>query len=79
MKTIGVTLDDTTLERLDRIMTGHPSLWRSRSQAIREAVQELVIRIERQSDEEHEPEVFRRRRSLINRQAAALVKEQANL
>jgi metal-responsive CopG/Arc/MetJ family transcriptional regulator len=79
MKTIAVTIDEMTLERLDRIMAGDRGLWRSRSEAIREAVQELVVRIERQSEEEREREIFRRHRGLINRQAAALVKEQAKL
>jgi len=44
---------------------------------IREAVREYLARVERSAEEEKEKEIFKRHRSRLARQAAALVKEQA--
>jgi len=72
MKTIAITIDDDTLERVDRIGGG-----RSRSRVIREAVQEYVTRLERAAEEERERAVIRRHRSRLARQVRALVRAQA--
>ena len=72
MKTIAITIDDHTLERVDRIGGG-----RNRSRVIREAVQEYVARMDRVADEEREAAVIRRHRGRLAKQARALVREQA--
>lgn len=79
MKTVAVTIDEQTLQRLDRLMAVESVPWKSRSEVIRQAVREFVARRERLAEEEREREVFRRHRRRLNRQAAALVKEQAKL
>lgn len=77
MKTIAITIDEPTLERIDCLMTNNSVPWKSRSEVIRQAVQEFVARLERAAEDEREREIFRRHSALLNRQAAALVKEQA--
>ena len=72
MKTIAITIDDDTLERVDRISGG-----RSRSRVIREAVKEYVARLERAAEEEREAAVIRRHRGRLAQQARALVRAQA--
>lgn len=79
MKTVAVTIDEQTLQRLDRLMAVESVPWKSRSEVIRQAVREFVARRERLAEEEREREVFRRHRRRLNRQAVALVKEQAKL
>ncbi len=79
MKTIAITIDERTLSRLDRITTAGNGPWKSRSQAVRQAVQQLVARWEQRMEEERERRIFREHRSQLNRQAAALVKDQVRL
>lgn len=79
MKTIAVTIDEPTLERLDRVANDKSAAWKNRSEVVRQAVQELLSRLETIAEEEREREIFRRNRTRINRQAAALVKEQAKI
>jgi metal-responsive CopG/Arc/MetJ family transcriptional regulator len=77
MKTIAVTIDEPTLKRLDRIVGMERVSLKNRSEVIRRAVQDFVGRLERMAEEEREREIFQRHRTRLNRQAAALVKEQA--
>lgn len=77
MKTIAVTIDEGMLQRIDRIMKEESALWKSRSEIVRQALREFISDLERVAEEEREREIFHRHRSRINRQAAALVKEQA--
>jgi metal-responsive CopG/Arc/MetJ family transcriptional regulator len=79
MKTIAITIDDDMLQRIDRLLAANATAARNRSQIIRQAVQEFIVRLERLIEEEHEREIFRRHRQLLARQAGALVKEQAKL
>jgi Arc/MetJ-type ribon-helix-helix transcriptional regulator len=79
MKTIAVTIDEPMLQHIDRLVAVDDVPWKNRSAIIRQAVREFVARLERQAEEEREREIFRRRRARLHRQAAALVKEQANL
>lgn len=72
MKTIAITIDDETLERVDRLGGG-----RSRSRIIREAVRNHVAQLERLAEEEREAAVIRRHRGRLARQARALVHSQA--
>lgn len=77
MKTITVSIDDSTLERLDRLLAGDRSRRASRSSLIRIAVREYVASIEKSIEEQREREVFKRRRKRLERQAVALIREQA--
>ena len=77
MKTIAMTIDEPTLQRIDRLMANNSLPWKSRSEVIRHAVQQFVARLERAAEEEREREIFHRQRGRLNRQAAALIKEQA--
>ena len=75
MKTIAITMDEDTLKRIDGLTAAGNT--GNRSRIIREAVREYLLRVERAAEEEREREVFRKHRSKLARQAAALVKEQA--
>ena len=77
MKTIAITIDEPTLKRLDRVMADKSKSWKTRSEVIRLAVQQFVAHLERTAEDEREREIFRRHSSRLNRQAAALIKEQA--
>jgi metal-responsive CopG/Arc/MetJ family transcriptional regulator len=79
MKTIAVTIDEPTLQHIDRLVAVEDVPWKNRSEIIRQAVREFVARLERKAEEEREREIFRRHRARLNRQATALVKEQAKL
>ncbi len=71
MKTIAISIDANTLERVDRLGG------RNRSHIIREAVREYVTRLERLAEEEREGAVIHRNRGRLARQARALVRNQA--
>jgi len=75
MKTIAITIDEAMLESLDRLAGSHDAP--NRSKIIRAAVGEYLLRLARVAEEERERDVFRRHRGRLQRQAAALVKEQA--
>ena len=77
MKTIAVTIDEATLERIDGLLRSSGGRFRSRSEAVRRALRDLIARLERAEAEEREREIFRRHRGRIRRQAEALVREQA--
>jgi len=79
MKTIAITIDERTLQRVDRLIANSGRQWKNRSQVIRQAVQEFVKQLERTEREEREREIFRKHRALLRRQAEALIKEQAKL
>lgn len=76
MKTIAITIDDESLKRLGDL---EQKKGMNRSQVVREAVRLYVETEERRRDEEQEREVFRRLKSKLGKQAAALMKEQAQL
>ena len=77
MKTIAITIDEDTLERIERLSArdGHPG--RNRSRLIRDAVKDYVSRLERATDDEREAGIVRRHKSKLASQAAAAVKAQA--
>jgi metal-responsive CopG/Arc/MetJ family transcriptional regulator len=74
MKTIAISIDEDMLRRIDRLSVGV-----NRSQLIRKAVQDYLNHLERIAEEEREREIFKRNRRRLERQAIALVKEQAKL
>ena len=76
MKTIAMTIDEGTLARIDRL-TANDATWKSRSEVIRRAVHRFMAELERVDEEAHEREVFRQNAALLDRQAAALIEEQA--
>jgi metal-responsive CopG/Arc/MetJ family transcriptional regulator len=77
MKTIAITIDEPTLKRVDRLASDTQFHFRNRSEIIRKAVEQFVKQVEREAEEQRETEIFRRHKSQINRQAVALIKEQA--
>ena len=86
MKTIAISIDEETLRALTRITRdqgrrrsrgGRPVRALNRSELVRRAVREFVERQERTHREAGERQVFARHRELLDRQAAALVGEQA--
>ena len=79
MKTIAITIDETTLERIDRLKTAANAPFRSRSEVIRQAAQEFVSRLESLAEEGRERDIFRRNHKRLVRQSIELVKEQAKL
>ncbi len=79
MKTIAITIEDTTLERVNRLAASGAGGSRNRSKIIRLAVDEYLTRLERAAREAREREALRRHAKRLARETAALVKEQAKL
>ena len=79
MKTIAITIEESALEQLDRVARKGRGKRRNRSELIRRAVEEFIARLEREAKEAQDREVIRRHHRLLNRQAAALIREQAKL
>ena len=77
MKTIAITIDEETLEHVDRLVERGGRAGRNRSQLIRQAVHDYVSRLERLADDEREAAIVRRHRARLARQVSALVREQA--
>lgn len=84
MKTIAISIDETTLTALDRYAAaltkegrnrgGKP---RNRSEIIRLAVRAFVTRQEKLRREDKERAIWAAHRARLNRQAAAVIAEQA--
>jgi len=87
MKTIAISIEETTLDDIDRIAERGASAGRgakagkgsraNRSLVVRRALEEFIAREQRMRREEQERVVFGRHRETLARQAAALVDEQA--
>lgn len=77
MKTISITVDEAVLARLDRLAARVGS-GSNRSSMMRDAMKAFVLRKEREEEEAREREIFRTRRSKLERQVAALVEDQAS-
>jgi metal-responsive CopG/Arc/MetJ family transcriptional regulator len=75
MQTIAITIDDATLDRLERLSGREGG--RNRSRLIREAVREYLERLERARDDEREAAILRRHRRRLAREASAAVRAQA--
>jgi metal-responsive CopG/Arc/MetJ family transcriptional regulator len=76
MKTIAVTIDETTLKLLDELAGASPR-GRNRSALVRTALREFAERQRRREIEARDGEVFRKHRSRLARQARLLISEQA--
>jgi len=77
MKTIVITIEEDVLQRIDRAAATTQGTPMNRSQFIRQAVRDYLVRIERIAEEDRETDIFRRNRTRLRRQAVALIKEQA--
>jgi metal-responsive CopG/Arc/MetJ family transcriptional regulator len=77
MKTIAITIDEDTLERIDRLLSEQAAPDRNRSQVIRRAVREYLTGLQKEAELAREQEIFRRHRRLLRQDALALVREQA--
>ena len=77
MKNIKLKIDEATLERVDFLLALKAPRWSSRSEVITFALKRLVEDLGLVNEEEWERETFRRRSVHLNRQAAALINEQA--
>ena len=77
MKTIAISIEDETLDRMDKLTATNDKRFKNRSRMIQDAMREYLSRIERIEEEEREREIIRRHRGRLARQATALVKEQS--
>ena len=78
MKTIAITIEDDILHRIDNLAANRQPA-ANRSQFIREAVREYVVKLENMAQEERERELIHRHRHRLQREVMALLKEQAKL
>jgi metal-responsive CopG/Arc/MetJ family transcriptional regulator len=77
MKTIAITMDEPTLARVDEVLKRSSDAARNRSALVRDAVHDYLRHLDARAADEAERRVWRRHRSRLEREAAALVEEQA--
>jgi metal-responsive CopG/Arc/MetJ family transcriptional regulator len=77
MKTIAITIDENTLEWIDRMLEQQAAPGKNRSQVIRRAVREYLINLQQEAEQAREKEIFHRNRRLLKQDALALIREQA--
>jgi len=77
MKTVAVTIDEPTLARVDQLLARDSPAWSSRSALVRQALQDHLRRVDIRAAEQEERRIWRRHRQKLQRQAAALIQEQA--
>lgn len=75
MKTIAITIEESMVGRLDDLAARATA--GNRSEIVRRAVEEYLVRLERTSEEAREREIIRLHRARLRRQSAELVKAQA--
>ena len=76
MKTIAISIDEPTLERIDRLAKRRGM---NRSEVVRVATQEYIAEKEAETEEERERKIFRRHKNKLKKQTAVLIAEQAKL
>jgi metal-responsive CopG/Arc/MetJ family transcriptional regulator len=76
MKTIAIAIDEDTIRDVDEVVrkAAQPT---NRSRIIRAAVKEFVAKELRHDREAREKEIFKKHRERLQRQARALISEQA--
>ena len=74
MKTIAISIDEPTLERIDEFANRRGM---NRSEVIREAAQDYIAEKEAETEEERERKIFRRHKNKLKKQTDALIREQA--
>jgi metal-responsive CopG/Arc/MetJ family transcriptional regulator len=83
MKTIAISIDEASLQAIDRLARAGGRARRpgrragSRSEIVRRAVQEFIARQQRHAREEQDRRILATHRERLGRQATALVAEQA--
>lgn len=77
MKTIAITIEEETLKSVDEIAKKSPRGPQNRSRIIRTAIKEFVAKERQQDREGREREILKRHRAGLERQARALISEQA--
>jgi metal-responsive CopG/Arc/MetJ family transcriptional regulator len=77
MKTIAISIDEPTLQAVDRLAKGSALPAGNRSRIIRAAVQEYVQRESQRRREAIEGDIFKKHSRRLARQARALISEQA--
>ena len=82
MKTVAISIDEASLAAVDRLARaggrrGGRGKGGNRSEVVRQAVQEFLARRQRREREEKDRQVLSAHRDEIERQAAALLAEQA--
>ena len=75
MRTIAISIDEANLAALDRLAKSG----RSRSELVRQAVGELVERLERERREARERQALARDKHALSRETTALIADQASL
>jgi metal-responsive CopG/Arc/MetJ family transcriptional regulator len=75
VKTIAISIDETTLKVLNELVAKRPG--RSRSALVRAALLDFAQREQRRLAEERERAVLKKNRRKLARQAKALIGEQA--
>ena len=78
MKTLVVTIDETTLYLLDEMAASSPR-HRNRSALVRIAVREFAERERKRKNEAHDSEVLHKHKKSLARQARYLIAKQASL
>ena len=76
MKTIAISIDEPTLERMDQLAKRRGM---NRSELIREATHDYIAEKQAETEEERERKIFRRHKNKLKKQTAALIREQAKL
>ena len=76
MKTIAITIDETTLQLLDELAVSSPQR-KSRSALVRTAIRGFAEQQRRRKTEADEDRILRANRKRLAREAKALVAEQA--
>ncbi len=76
MKTIAITIDETTLRLLDELAVSSPQR-KSRSALVRTAIRGFAEQQRRRKTEADEDRILRANRKRLAREAKALVAEQA--
>ena len=76
MKTIAISIDEETLERIDQMAKRRGM---NRSEVVREAAQDYIAEKEAETEEERERKIFRRHKKKLKKQTASLIREQAKL
>ena len=77
MKTIAITIDEATLDRVDGVLARYPDAGHNRSALVREALHDYLRQLDARAADEAERHIWRRHRSQLEREAAALIEEQA--
>jgi len=77
-KTPLIKIDEATTRLVDHLLESKALSCKNRGEIIRFAVQRLVEEMKGTKEDQHERIIFSRQREPLNRQAAALIKEQAD-